>query len=183
MNDVETFSELYGRFVANARSQIEGLGAEALAWQPDPGGNSIGVTVWHFARWMDILGARIMQDLPAEHEQWHTQGWADRTGYDPRGIGSRGFGAVTGYTLEEVAAIPALSAEELLTYLDQGFAVVRAQLSRLSSQALQEEKPGQGVEGTLFDWLVRLTAGFFGHLGEVAALKAMRERTLVSQHT
>ncbi len=51
-----------------------------------------------------------------KEESWLTRGWAERTGYNPPGVGEQGLGAVTGYTLQEVAEIPLLSAQELLEY-------------------------------------------------------------------
>src|SRR5260370_30284396 len=107
---------------------MNGLSPTELAWRPDAQGNSIGVTVWHYSRWLDLLVVRFLQNRSAGEEQWHTQGWATRTGYDPRGIGFAGLGAITGYTQEEVAAIPQMSGEELLAYLDQACTVLRQYL-------------------------------------------------------
>jgi hypothetical protein len=39
-----------GDLVAMVHEHIAGLTAEELAFQPDPQGNSIGVTMWHFSR-------------------------------------------------------------------------------------------------------------------------------------
>jgi Protein of unknown function (DUF664) len=39
--------------VATVREHVGDLSAEELAFQPDPQGNSIGVTVWHFSRWLE----------------------------------------------------------------------------------------------------------------------------------
>jgi hypothetical protein len=77
--------------VAMVHEQIADLTAEELAFQPDPQGNSIGVTVWHFSRWLDVVG-RAFAGQPASGELWHTGGWAARTGYDPTGIGDQGLG-------------------------------------------------------------------------------------------
>jgi hypothetical protein len=177
MTDIEVLIDLLRDFMKNARNEIEGLSDEALAWRPDPGGNSIGMTAWHFARWMDVLGARILQDLPAEQEQWHLQGWAARTGYDPRGIGSRGLGTITGYTQEEAAAVPEMSAADLLAYLDQAYLVAEEQLKALPAGTLENPVPGSAVQGSVYGWLKSLVRGFYGHIGEIQALKAMRERT------
>src|SRR5262245_47420141 len=114
MQDIELFVEWLGDYARDMRREIEGLTPEALAWQPDSQGNSIGVTVWHSSRWLDLVNVRALQNRPQAEEQWFTRGWAEETGYDPRGVGSQGFGAVTGYTWAEVEAIPALPASALL---------------------------------------------------------------------
>src|SRR3954471_19310940 len=170
MTGIDVVADLLDEVVTSIHGVIEGMPQEQLDWKPDPGGNSIGLTVWHVSRWMDVLGARILADLPAEQEQWHTQGWTAKTGYDPRGIGSRGLGTITGYTLEEAAAVPSLSAADLLAYLDQGYSVVRERLEDITSDMLFEPNPGTTVEGTTYRWLKSLIKGFFGHLGEIQAL-------------
>jgi DinB superfamily len=177
MPDVGVIGDLFGDFIATMHREITDLDAEALAWQPDPEANSISITVWHVARWMDVLGTRILQGRSAEGEQWHTQGWAKRTGYDPRGIGAYGIGAITGYTQEEVAAIPRMDSADLLAYLDQAYAVVKEQLTNITAEALEGPVPDPVFKGTIYRWLRILVGGFFGHVGEIQALKSMRERT------
>jgi hypothetical protein len=101
MKDVEVLADLITSISERTRSIVTGLSRAELAWRPDAQGNSIGVTVWHYSRWLDLLVIRLLKNKPAEEEQWHTQGWMTRTGYDPRGIGFGGLGAITGYTQKE----------------------------------------------------------------------------------
>ena len=95
-------------------------------------------------------------------------GWAQRTGYDPRGIGDSGLGTMTGYTFEEVLKIPRLGATELIRYLDS---VVGPLAQRL--RALPDDdgaaRSVRRVTGIL--------QGCFAHLGEIDALLAIRERS------
>jgi hypothetical protein len=46
--------------------------------------------VWRCARELDVIAVQAMWGKPAEQEQWHTQGWAAHTGYDPHGHGRQG---------------------------------------------------------------------------------------------
>src|SRR5687768_6054291 len=94
MNANEVLADLVQTLATWLRDELGELAPEALAWQPDPQGNGIGVTVWHVSRWLDLLAVQILQARPAADEQWQTQGWATRTGYDPRRIGYRGLGAL-----------------------------------------------------------------------------------------
>ncbi len=176
MQDVELLAEWVQDFARDMRREIEPLSTEDLSWQPDPQANSIGITVWHVSRWLDLLLVRILQNRPPEEEQWHVQGWAARTGYDPHGIGYQGFGAVTGYTWEEVQAIPALSAGDLLAYLDQASTALHEYLRGLSSETLHQ--PTLGLKGTrtAYGWVKPVLKGCLGHLGEIQALKAMIAR-------
>ncbi|HEX6683193.1 MAG TPA: DinB family protein [Candidatus Limnocylindrales bacterium] len=161
---------------AYIRTRIEDLDNESLAFRPDPGGNSIGVTIWHFTRWLDVIAHRVFVDGRVESELWHAGGWARETGYDPSGLGYRGLGVVTGYTIEEVDRIPALSAGALILYYDQVAGRLRELLRDMTTEQLHETAPGLGAERTRYSWLSVVLQGSFGHIGEVDALLAMRQR-------
>jgi DinB superfamily len=119
MKGAEVLADLVVYLARSVRREIEGLSHEELTWQPDAEGNNIAITVWHFSRWLDLLTVRAFENRPPEEEQWHIRGWAKKTGYDPRGIGYQGFGVLADYTQKEVAEVPVLDANELITYLDQ----------------------------------------------------------------
>ena len=136
---------------------------EKLRWQPDAEANDIGITLWHCSRWLDVLTVRVLEDRPAEDELWHLRGWRERTGYDPRSIGNRGLGTLTGYTLAEVAAIPAVAADELLAYLDNGCAALRQYLLRLPANEFSQAVPGG--RRTVYEQVASILMGCFGHAG------------------
>lgn len=173
--DVEVLADLVTSIAERTHSIVASLSRTELAWQADPQANSIGVTVWHYSRWLDLLVIRLLEGRPAEEEQWHTQGWRARTGYDPRGIGFGGFGAITGYTLEEVSLIPEMSAEELLTYLDQACNALHQYLLTLPEESLGKPAPGQ-PETTIYELTLVILMGAIEHIGEIEALKALQER-------
>ena len=159
-------------FARGVHDEIADLSPAALAWLPRPQANGIGVTVWHCARWLDVIGVQALRGLPADQELWHTQGWAMRTGYDPRGHGQAGLGAITGYTWDEVLEIPALPAADLLTYLDQVVAALAGQLRAMTPEQLYAPAPGFSGRRTAYRWVRPFLQGCFGHLGEIEALKA-----------
>jgi hypothetical protein len=166
-----------GDLVAMVHQQIAGLTAEELAFQPDPEGNSIGVTVWHFSRWLGVIG-RAVAGQPPSGELWHTAGWAARTGYDPTGIGYQGLGVLTGYTWDEVARVPALSAAELLDYLGQVSDRLLQALDGMPTEVLHA--PAPGGSRSHYSRLSAVLQGSFGHVGEIEALKTMRARRLAT---
>ena len=94
MQDVKLYADLLVALSKWAHLEVEGLSAAELAWQPDSEGNSIAVTVWHVSRWLDVT-ARLLQGKSPGEELWLTRGWAERTSYNPQGIGMRGLGVVT----------------------------------------------------------------------------------------
>ncbi len=181
MSDVELLVDLIRELSARLRRRVTPLSAAELAWQPDSEGNSIGVTVWHFSRWLDVLTVRLLRGRRAEEELWFAGGWAARTGYDPRGIGYRGYGVLTDYTLAEVAAVPALSADDLLAYHDQASEALQAHLLALPPGALSQAAPGDGDGATAYESIKSILLGSHRHLGEIDALWSMQARRMVAR--
>jgi hypothetical protein len=163
----------------SVRYEVGALSAEDLAWRPDAEANNIGVTVWHMARWLDVITVQVLSNKPADQELWHTRGWAKKTGYDPRGIGYKGLGVVMGYTQAEVKAIPILSADELLAYFDQTCAALCDHLRHATPPGAlhQPPLPESGRQRTAYQSLKPILQGCFGHVGEIEALKAMQARS------
>lgn len=179
MNDIEMLVDWIQDLSNSVRYEVGSLSAEDLAWQPDAEANNIGVTVWHMARWLDVITVQVLSNSPADEELWHTRGWMKKTGYDPQGIGYKGLGVVMGYTQAEVRAIPALSAEELLTYFDQTCAALCDHLHAMPPDALHQQPPPQSSQQrTAYQSLKPILQGCFGHVGEIEALKAMQARSL-----
>ena len=176
MQDIELYADLIRSLSSWAHLEVENLSEQELAWQPDAEGNSIGVTVWHFSRWLDVT-ARLLQGQSRREELWLTRGWAERTGYNPQGIGEQGLGVVTGYTLQEVAAIPHLSAQDLLMYLDQVCEVLCTFLRSLPSSEPLQQPLYSGASRTKQQLLQTVFLGSCGHMGEIEALKAMMNRS------
>lgn len=175
MQDVELYANLLVALSKWTHLEVEGLEAAELAWQPDAEGNNIAVTVWHFSRWLDVT-ACLMLGRPPVEEIWLTCGWAEQTNYNPHGKGLRGLGVVTGYTLQEVAEIPLLSAQELLTYLDQVCETLIRFLRALPSSKPLQQPISENNLLTKQQLLQQVFMGSCGHMGEIEALKAMMKR-------
>jgi hypothetical protein len=167
MRDTELMAKWFEDVGVRVRDRLKGLDEDALEWRADDRGNNVRETVWHMARWIDVL-TRILGGTQPSTERWFTDGWAQRTSYDPRGIGDDGLGALTGYTFQEVLAIPRLTATDLVRYLDS---VIGPLAQRL--RALQEDDASAGA--------VRRSTGILqgclGHIGEIDALLAIRQRS------
>lgn len=176
MRDAELIADLLQYLPQRVREEIESLSPGELFWQPDNEGNNIAVTVWHFSRWLDMLCVRALQNRPRTEERWYRDGWATKTGYDPAGIGYAGLGVLTGYTPAEVAAVPLLPAEDLLTYLDQVCTALSEEILALPDGALHQPVPGLGAPRTAYNWLRTVIMGSFGHVGEIEAIKALYSR-------
>ncbi|HEY8547742.1 MAG TPA: DinB family protein [Acidimicrobiales bacterium] len=160
-------------FEQEAVARLERLSDEELRWTPHPDANDAAVTFWHVARWLDVLAAFGAGAAPALAVQaWERDGWRARTGYDPAGRGHLGLGTLTGYTPEEMRAVPRLGAGDLVAYLRAVVADLRAALGRLDDAQLNHD----GGFGSPFQIVGSTLQGSFGHLGEVDALVALRAR-------
>ena len=154
------------------------LAEAALYWQPDPEANSIAITIWHVARVFDVFLTEKLLDLPSDEELWFQNGWAERTGYDPRGLGVNKWGNLIGYTTAEVQSVPRLTGDQLLSYLDETANAVGNFIEALPGGGLDQAAAGDGSEYTNFNWLKLATLNMTRHIGEILALKAMYERQL-----
>ncbi|MDX1416839.1 MAG: DinB family protein [Candidatus Promineifilaceae bacterium] len=149
---------------------------EMLYWTPDGRGNSISVTIWHAARALDVFLHQHVLGGGAESELWFASGWAERTGYDPRGIGTHGWGMLTGYSEEEVQAVPRFETAVLRGYYDEVLGAVRGYLRETADEALNEMAPGYEGKQTFYFWVRHPIFDLTRHVGEILALKALWER-------
>ncbi len=167
MRETELMARWFEDVGARVREQLKGLDEDALEWRADDRGNNVRETVWHMARWIDVL-TRILGGTQPSTERWFTDGWAQRTGYDPRGIGDDGLGALTGYTFQEVLKIPRLTTTELVRYLDSVIGPLAQRLRALPD----DEAAARAVRRA-----TGILQGCFAHIGEIDALLAIRERS------
>ncbi len=152
------------------------MSVDCVLWKPETDTNNIAVTIWHMARMFDVfLTQQAKGDLAGE-ECWFRHDWAGRTGYDPRGIGHNGWGMLTGYTQEEVAAIPQLTKGQMLGYLNEVYDSVKEYLAITPMKKLQT--PAAGFDGryTKYQCIQMALLDNVRHLGEIYAIKARWDR-------
>jgi hypothetical protein len=156
-----------------AVARLELITAEQCAWTPHPDANDPDVTFWHIARWLDVLAAsRVVTEPNPTEQAWSRDGWVEHTGYDPTGIGYLGLGTLTGYSTEEMRAVPRLGSRALSTYLRTA---VRDLTEVLRDLGAEEVNRDRGF-GTPFQLLGSTIQGSFGHLGEIDSLVALHDR-------
>src|SRR5437867_2070622 len=164
MRDTELMAKWFEDVGTGLRRRVKDLDEDALEWRADDRGNNVRETVWHMARWIDVL-TRFLAGTQPSTERWFMDGWAERTGYDPRGVGTDGLGVLSGYTFAEVEAIPKLRADQLRGYLGT---VCDALVPRLrAADDAGAKRYASVVQGAL------------GHLGEIATLRALYDRRAV----
>ena len=158
------------------RHLLDEASPECLHWQPDSAANSIAVLIWHVARACDVFMTQHILNQSADAEQWQQGGWAEQMGYDPRGIGTNGWGMLTGYSVEEVAAIPRMEATVLRGYYDDASGVIREYLTTTPLETLEENAPGYGGQQPNWVWVRHPLFDMTRHVGEMLALHGLWER-------
>lgn len=168
--------DLVARLEKATHARLGRTTPESLHWQIEREANSVGVTIWHYTRWIDALGTVALPggDVLAQH--WFHDGWAERTGYDPRGLGSAGLGNLTGYTVEEMLAVPRLSAADLGEYHHAAAVSLVDALKREDVVSLEREISFGGGETSCFELVLGIVLGETRHLGEIDALLALYAR-------
>jgi hypothetical protein len=155
---------------------LDEMSDECLRWQPEAGANNILVTIWHMARILDVFLILQAEGCASEEECWFRCDWAEQTGYDPRGIGQNGWGMLTGYTQDEVTAIPSLTREQALGYLNDVYDTVKEYLINTPMESL--EMPGIGFKGkySQYQCIQMALLDNVRHLGEIFAIQSSWKR-------
>lgn len=148
-----------------------------LHWQVDSEANSIAVILWHMGRLLDVFFIQLTLGLPPEEGCWFRGGWAEETGYDPRGLGRDGWGTLNDYTQDEVAAMPRFTREQLLGFIDDIYQTLRENLKITPMKVLAE--PGVGFDGafTRYQIISMALMDNVRHLGEIRLIKSLWERS------
>lgn len=155
---------------------LERVDDDCIYWAPNRETNSIAITLWHMGRLFDVFFTRQALGKEPEQECWFSGGWSAKAGYDPRGIGRDGWGSLNDFTPDEVAAMPHMSRELLLGYLDDVYDTVKAYLRETPNEILQELAPGFDGKFSQYQCIQMALMDNVRHLGEIFAINAHWER-------
>jgi len=178
MRDIDIMLDLLeAEYNGMNKDVAEMVGLEtAVNWQPDSEANSINLTVWHLARVADFCLSHRIEGQDPDQQRWFTDGLAEKTGYDPRGVGAGGMGILTGYTREDVAAIPPFDFSDTLGYFNGVYENLLDHLKALPDGGLDAPVPGEGEQKSVYFWCRVILIDATRHQGEIQAIKAMWER-------
>jgi hypothetical protein len=105
----ELLTDAFGRIKEIVHEAVTDLTPDQLAFQPQPGANSIAWLVWHLTRIQDDH----ISDLAERPQAWTELGWHERFAL-PFGPGATGYG----HSARQVGALAGIDAERLLGYHD-----------------------------------------------------------------
>lgn len=152
---------------------LDEISDDCLHWQPHPDTNSIAITLWHVSRAFDVFLTQHILARPNTEENWVKSNWKQKTGYDPRGLGTNGWGMLTGYNREEVGAIPQFSKEILRGYYDEMDSTIRSFVEGTGEEMLAQAAPGVEGRRTNFYWIRHPLFDLTRHVGEMLALRTI----------
>jgi len=155
-------------------ARLELMSEAELGFRPHPHSNSADVTVWHLGRWFDVLASRRISGALTQPERWYRDGWAEQTSYDPKGIGFLGLGTLTGYSVEEMLAVPALGSKVLTSYLSGAIIDIIDVIGDMTHDELH--RPGPAGLPSPYQAVGSTIQGSFGHLGEIDCLVSLHHR-------
>ncbi len=169
MNSGQVLAEAYSRIPGIARKAVEGLDADSLRWQPEPGTNPIGWLVWHLARVQDDHVAEVAGD----EQVWGSDGWPARFGLQ---TGTTETG--NGHTIDQVTGLRPESAEALLGYLDAVSERTQRFLATLDDDALDRVVDASyDPPVTLGVRLVSVISDGIQHAGQARYLRGILDRS------
>jgi Protein of unknown function (DUF664) len=168
MTSADLLLDAFGRIREVVEEAVLGLTPAQLAYQPNPGANSVGWLVWHLARIQDDHIA----DAAQAEQVWTSGPWAEQFGLPP---GSRDTGY--GHGPDAVAVVRPESSEVALAYYDAVHEKTTRYVARLS-----EGDYGRIVDKrwdppvTLGVRLVSVISDNLQHAGQAAYLRGLIER-------
>lgn len=155
---------------------LDNVPTDCLYWQADDNANSIGVLIWHVARACDVFMMQHINNEDAENELWFSKGWAEKADYDPRGIGVLGWGMMTEYTQEDIAAIPQMSTDILKGYYSDVSETIRAYLQNVTVETLEAQADGYEGKQTNWFWVRHPLFDMSRHVGEMMLIRGLWQR-------
>jgi hypothetical protein len=176
LTGVEVMIDYLDDNLRRLKRHMETVDDDCLYWLIDPESINIATILWHMGRILDVFFTQLALGLLSDEERWIAGGWAEETGYDPRGLGRDGWGSLNEYSLEEVADMPKLSKELLMAFLEDVYNTARNYLESTSIAELA--KPGAGFDGkfTRYQVISMALMDNVRHLGEIRLIKSLWER-------
>jgi DinB superfamily len=143
---------------------LDGLTRQEITWRPCSGCNSIGLIVYHLARFEDSL---IQNRLQGKPQIWETDKWYQKMSLPMEDVGAH-------YTIDLVNAFVVPELADIINYADAVREKTLDYLKNMQSDELSRQitmlrgpMPVSGV-------LVILIGHAFQHMGEISYLRGMQ---------
>ena len=157
------------------------LSDEQLAWQPHTSATTIPFNVWHIARWVDYVQAKMPettevlgQRLEPRQQVWHAEGLAAKWRLDPNSLGEVEAGNELGVL---AAQIHLPGQVVLLEYLQRCYTLEEQAITAVDDQQFQERRiDGTGLpDETVGHWLMWHLVHEWEHLGMMRYIQGLHD--------
>jgi len=150
------------------RIAVKRLSTEQILWRPQEGANSIAFYLWHIPRTTDFyLHRRILGGT----EIWASQEWEKTLPVLTEGSSS---GIGTGFTDQQVGAMPALAVSTYVSYLDAVESALYDWLGDQTPEQLDAEIQREGFQkAQVLRVLLSALGHTHGHTGEIGYIKGL----------
>ncbi len=169
------FEHVHGEFL----HLFDSLTDEQLSWQPHPSATSIAFNIWHTARWVDYVQAKLPQLTPVLSQRldqrpqvWHAANLATQWGLDTTNLGELEAGNDLGILAVKIK-LPGKAV--LLDYLRTCYALEEQCLAAVDDQQFQAQRTdGSGLlDETVGHWTMWHLVHEWEHLGMIRYLQGM----------
>jgi hypothetical protein len=167
MTPSDVLIDAFSRLPAIARSAVDGLSVDDLAWRADPEANTIAWLVWHTARGQDVQVA----DLAGSDEVWSVDGWVEPFGlpFSPTEMGY-------GMSPADVASVR-VGGDLLVAYLEAVTLRTRGYLDDLDAASWDDVVDEQwDPPVTAGARLVSILGDCQQHLGQASFVRGLLDR-------
>jgi len=150
-------------YLEELKQKLEDLTEAELRWQASLDSNTIIWLVWHMARVEDNW---INGVIAGGDSVWDSRGWVEKTGISTEGNGYAN-------KLDEVRALPMVSAETLIDYYDEVRAAAFGVIDNMSSVDVSNVY-SRGNRSTTWGWILgHVIVEESQHLGQVAFIRGI----------
>lgn len=143
---------------------LDGLTAPEITWRPCTGCNSIGLIVYHTARFEDsIIHTRILE----KPQIWESAKWYQKMSLPVDDMGAH-------YTMDQVNAFPVPELADILGYADAVRVGTLEYVNQLSPDELSRQVTMRMGPMTIAGVLALLVGHIFQHIGEISYLRGIQ---------
>lgn len=175
MKAQDAYISMFRTMTNEVMGMFDDVPDELLYKRPGPSQNPIGWNYWHFLRIWDNELHSIIGGKELREQTWWRGGYAERSGYDPAGLGGRGGGTGMGYTDAEVDAVQ-VPLDILKDYHRQLLAETEEYLSNADDAELNRVVPYWAGEITCAGMIEQAIRNCWMYYGEMRYAKGILGR-------
>jgi hypothetical protein len=143
---------------------LDGLNRQEIIWRPCSGCNSIGLIIYHLARFEDSVIQGRIQGKP---QMWESAKWYEKMNLPVEDIGAH-------YTVDQVNAFPVPELSDIASYTDTVRAGTLEYIGKLSPDELERQITMRMGSMSIAGVIALLVGHAYQHIGEISYLRGIQ---------